>query len=107
MGNGSGKGAGKGSGGGAIDTGSGIGWAGVGSGSVTVCCRAFGPGRGLRACRVSGSCVVARSGTLGSTRLLNTPIASLDRSDRLDGGVIARLLVALRGLIGSAYWTTT
>ena len=56
---------------------------------------------------VSGSCVVARSGTLGSTRVLNTPIASLERNDRLDGEVIARLLVALRALIGRAYWYTT
>ena len=50
---------------------------------------------------------MARSGTLGSTRLLNTPIASLDRSDRLEDEVIARLLVALRGLIGCEYWYTT
>jgi hypothetical protein len=62
---------------------------------------------GLRACSVSGSCVVARSGTLGSTRLLNTPIASLERSDRFEGEVIARLLLALFGLIGCEYWYTT
>jgi hypothetical protein len=100
---------GRGSGGGATGTGSGTGGAGVGSGSVSVtACLALGAGLGLRACSVSGSCVVARSGTLGSTRLLNTPIASLERSDRLDGGVMARLEAALRpGLTGCAYWYTT
>jgi hypothetical protein len=102
---------GSGSGGGATGTGIGNGtcWGGAGAGSVSVtaCCRAFGAGLGLRACSASGNCVVALSGTLGSTRLLNTPSASLERSDRLDGEVIARLLVALRGLIGSAYWYTT
>jgi hypothetical protein len=65
----------------------------------------LGPGLGWRACKVSGSWVVAVSGTLDSTRLLNTPIASLDRSDRFDGEVIARFDAALRpGLIGNAYW---
>ncbi len=79
--------------------------AGVGSGSVSACRRCFGPSLGLRACSVSGNWVVARKGTLGSTRLLNTPIASLERSDRFDGEVIARLEDALFvGLIGSAYW---
>ena len=63
---------------------------------------------GLRACTVSGNWVVARSGTLGSTRLLNTPSASLERSDRFDVAVIARLDEAFRpGLIGCAYWYTT
>ena len=95
---------GSGSGGGGTN-GNGTDWVGAGSGSVTASCRAFGPGRGWRACRVSGSCVVARSGTLGSTRLLNTPIASLERSDRFDGAVMARLAAALGPeLIGSAYW---
>jgi hypothetical protein len=97
---------GKGSGGGGTGNGGvGSACAGVGSGSVPACRRCLGPGLGLRACSVSGSWVVARKGTLGSTRLLNTPIASLERSDRLDGDVIARLEAALRpGLIGSAYW---
>ena len=99
----------SGSGAGATGTGNGTGWAGVGSGSVSVtaCCLVFGAGLGLRACSVSGSCVVARSGTLGSTRLLNTPIASLERSDRLDGDVIARLDAALRFGFGCVYWYTT
>ena len=78
------------------------------SGSATVSSGAFGPGAGWRACSVSGNCVVAFSGTLGSTRLLNTLMASVDRSAR-DGRVLmARLEDALLpGLIGSAYWYTT
>lgn len=57
---------------------------------------------------MSGSWVVAFSGTLGSTRLLNRFTASVERSDSEDGLVIARLVDALRpGLTGSAYWYTT
>jgi hypothetical protein len=97
-----GIGAGAGGTGAGCATGTGLGGTSV---SVTGATRAFGPGLGRRACNVSGSWVVAVSGTLGSTRLLNTPIASLDRSDRLDGAVIARLDAALRpALIGKAYW---
>jgi hypothetical protein len=102
---GTGAGVGSGSGGGAAGIGSGTGGTGVGSGSLSVTAwRALGAGLGFLACSVSGSCVVARSGTLGSTRLLNTPIASLERSDKLDGRVIARLDAALFGLIGWLYW---
>ena len=54
---------------------------------------------------MSGNCVVARSGTLVSTRLLKTPIASVERSDDDDWLLIARLDCALLpGLIGNAYW---
>ena len=103
--------AGVGSGSGGSGMGSGgvaTGWAGVGSGCVTTGRDDFWPGVGLRACTVSGNWVVALSGTLGSTRLLKTSIASVERSDRFDGAVIARLDEALRvGLIGCAYWYTT
>lgn len=106
-----GAGAGVGTGSGGCGTsgsvGSGTGCAGVGSASATGC-RVRGPGVGLRACIESGNWVVARSGTLGSTRLLNTPSASLARSGRFDGALIERLDAALRpGLIGCAYWYTT
>lgn len=97
---------GSGSGGGGTGSGGvGSACAGVGSVSVSTCRRTFGPGLGLRACSVSGNWVVARKGTLGSTRLLKTPIASLARSDRFDGAVMARLAAALGPeLIGRAYW---
>ena len=66
---------------------------------------AFGPGVGCLACSVSGNCVVDLIGTLGSTRLLNTSIASVDRSVVVVCAVMARLDDALRpGLIGCAYW---
>ena len=92
---GAGTGAGAGSGAGA----------GTGSGSASVSSGARGPGVGWRACSVSGNCVVARSGTLVSTRLLKTPIASVERSDDDDWLLIARLDCALLpGLIGNAYW---
>ena len=83
-------------------------WTASASGSATISSGRFGPGAGWRACSVSGNCVVALSGTLGSTRLLNTLMASVDRSDS-DGRVLmARLEDALRpGLIGNAYWYTT
>lgn len=98
-------GVGSGSGAGATGTGSGCACCGAGSASVSAARRAFGPGRGWRACSVSGNWVVALSGTLGSTRLLNTSSASLERSGRLDGAVMARLDAALRpGLVGTAYW---
>ena len=78
------------------------------SGSATASSGAFGPGAGWRACSVSGNCVVAFSGTLGSTRLLNTLMASVDRSDSDGRVVMAWLEDALRpGLIGNAYWYTT
>ena len=78
------------------------------SGSAAVGSGAFGPGVGWRACTVSGNCVVAFSGTLGSTRLLNTLMASVDRSDSESRALMAWLEDALRpGLIGNAYWYTT
>jgi len=98
---------GGGCGGGGIGTGRGgaTGCGRTGSGSVSVSSGVFGPGVGWRACSVSGNCVVARSGTLASTRLLNTPIASVERSASDDWLLIARLDCAPPpALIGNAYW---
>ncbi|MBC7433462.1 MAG: hypothetical protein H7345_15485 [Rubritepida sp.] len=54
---------------------------------------------------VSGSWVVACSGTVGSTRLPNSPMSGAARSASCDGEVMARLEAAvLPGLIGCAYW---